>query len=191
MQFDPTHVSAVERGLIRIYSIDLPADTGPQDIARFAEPRHDTGDDPDWPLKAALGVSYLDEDFVEVFDVAALDEIGLVGYLIAGSGVAEADVAPYSELLDGLSGPIAVVFSAAFGGFDATITPQPPLRYVAAFREESAAVTFKPLPDESAKRVETPSAKKKPSDAAMSGRVATIALLVMALLVWLMIWIAG
>lgn len=187
MQIDPNTVSPNEAGVVRIYAIDL----APADTLAFCEPKPDQNGDADWPLKAALGVTHLDEDFVEVFDVATLEQIGLSGYLVMGNGIAEADVAPYKDMLDRLQGHVAIVFSAAFGGVEAQLTPQSPLRYIAAFREENAPVTFKPLPDESAKRTDAPPAKKKPSDAAMSGRVATIALLVMAFLVWLMIRIAG
>lgn len=191
MQIDPNSVSSSERGLIRIYTIDLDAD----DMAAFATPSDADDGNADWPLKTALGAPHLNADFVEVFDVATLDQIGLSGYLVAGNGVADDDVVPYRELLEGVQGHVAIVFSAAFGGVEAQLNPQLPLRYLAAFREEQDSVTFQALPDESAKRAETvpdpAPVKKKPSDAAMSGRVATIALLVMALLVWLMIRIAG
>ena len=187
-QINPKTVTADERGVIRIYGIDLPADQ----IQLFAERPQTGGDDP-WPLRASLGVTAdLNEDSIEIVDVEALGEIGLAGYLTLGNGVAPADVEPYRELLTGVQGHVAIVFSSAFKGAAQTLSPAPPLRFIAAFREEGAPVTFEALPDDSAKGTLSDAPRKKPvSDAAMSGRVATIALLVMALLVWLMIKIAG
>lgn len=186
MQIDPNYVSSSEIGVLRLYAIDL----APEKITDFTE--QPSGEGEVWPLKDALGATDLDADCVDVFDVATLEQIGLSGYLVAGNGIAEADVAPYEDMLNSLQGHVAIVLSAAFGGFEGTLNPTPPLRYIAAFREEGAPVTFKPLPDDGAKRVEEAElTKKTPSDAAMSGRVATIALLVMAFLVWLMIKIAG
>ncbi|WP_143849639.1 hypothetical protein [Octadecabacter ascidiaceicola] len=178
-------VSATERGLIRLYSIEMPAEETPAFIDQPLE------DDAVWPVMDALGARYLDSDFIEVFDVASLEEIGFKGYLILGNGVAEEDVAPYAELLDQVTGTVLMVVSSAFGGFEQELSPKRPLRHIATFKEASAPVQFEQLPRESAKGVvgDTPM-KKKPSDAAMSGRIATLALLVMFLLVALMIWVA-
>ena len=187
-QVNPKTVTANERGLIRIYGIDLPAD----EIQLFAGSPQSGGDDP-WPLCAALGAAAdLNEESIEIIDVEALGEIGLVGYLTLGNGATAADFAPYSDLLAGIQGHVAIVFSSAFKGVAQTLSPGPPLRFIAAFREGGAPVTFAALPDDSAKGTLSDAPRKKPvSDAAMSGRVATIALLVMAFLVWLMIKIAG
>jgi len=63
---------------------------------------------------------------------------------------------------------------------------------ISTLKEQGANVVFEPLPNpDPVAAIESPPQKKRPSDAAMSGRVATVALLVMALLVGLMIWIAG
>lgn len=192
--FDPKIVSANERGLIRIYALDIPR----EHLAAFSEdnrPRGESnqliGDDP-WPLLDALDAKTLNSDYIEAFDVSDLAGVGLVSYLVDANGVAMADVEPYRELLDGVSGLLIVVFSAAFGGTAQTLSPCDPLRHIATFREENAPLTFEPLPDESAKSpVADVPVKKVPSDAAIGGRVATFALIVMGLLVWLMIWVAG
>jgi hypothetical protein len=188
-QSDPNTVMGNEHGVIRIYAIDLPTDQ----ISLFTQRQQVAGNDP-WPLKDALGATVnFNEDFIKIVDVAALGEIGLVDYLTLGNGVSAGDVAPYSDVLTRVQGHIVIVFSSAFKGEAQTLAIKRPLRFIAAFREESAAVTFEPLPDGSAKGTlagKVP--RKKPtSDAAMSGRVATIALLVMALLVWLMIKVSG
>ena len=127
-----------------------------------------------------------------MFDVASLEGIGFQGYLTIGNGVSEEDVAPYADLLDQVKGTVLMVVSSAFGGFEQELSPKLPLRHIATFKEASAPVQFEPLPSAGANGVvgDAP-AKKKPSDAAMSGRVATVALLVMALLVVLMVWVAS
>ncbi|MDE0968195.1 MAG: hypothetical protein OSA51_02185 [Octadecabacter sp.] len=188
-QIDPNTVTGNEHGVIRIYAIDLPADQIPQ----FTQRQQVSGNDL-WPLQDALGVmKNFNKDFIKILDVAALGEIGLAGYLTLGNGVTEADVAPYIDVLTRVQGHIVIVFSSAFRGEAQTLALKRPLRFIAAFCEESAVVTFQPLPDESAKVIlpkDLPRKKPK-SDAAMSGRVATIALLVMGLLVWLMIKVSG
>ena len=188
-QIDPNTVTGNEHGVIRIYAIDLP----PDQISLFIQYQQVDGNDP-WSLQDALGISInLNEDFIKIIDVAALGEIGLADYLTLGNGVTVADVAPYRDMLTRVQGHIVIVFSSAFRGEAQTIAIKRPLRFLVAFREESAFVTFEPLPDESAKGTlsEDVPQKKPTSDAAMSGRVATIALLVMALLVWLMIKVSG
>ncbi|MCF2904734.1 hypothetical protein L0666_07025 [Octadecabacter sp. CECT 8868] len=185
---DPVNVGQYEKGLYRLYSVDLTADY----IAAFADPNYSGDDDTVWPLKEALGATHLDEDFVEVFDVADLADMGLAQYMITGNGVAEADIEPYRELLDGITGYVVMVATSAFGGVEQTLVPVAPLRYIAAFKEDGMEVTFEPLPNPDPQAViEDAPLKKKPSDAAMSGRIATIALLVMAVLVWVMIKVAG
>ncbi|MCF2871191.1 hypothetical protein L0664_08940 [Octadecabacter sp. G9-8] len=186
-QIDPNTVTAQEHGLIRVYSLDVPS----TDIEIFTVDGRIGADDP-WPLLDALGATHLDGDHIEAFDIADLAGIGLAEYLSTGHGVSEADLAPYLELLGAVSGPVVLVFSRAFGGIAQTLTPERPLGNVATFRQDNAPVTFEPLPDESARGpVDDTPPKKQPSDAAMGGRVATIALLVMAALVWVMIKIAG
>ena len=187
-QIDPNTVAQNEYGVIRLYTIDLPHER----IEEYREPQFGADDEKVWPLKDALGARFLDSDFIEVFDVADLADLGLVGYLTVGNGVAERDVEPYKDLLDGVQGHLVMIVSLAFGGFDQTLSPQSPLRFLAAFREDKPDIKFETLPDGGSQGpVEDASPKKRPSDAAMGGRVATIALLVMAALVWVMIKIAG
>lgn len=185
---DPKTVQAGERGLIRIYAIDLPDDRLPA----FTQPQFNGDAAPTWAFQNTLGAAHLEEEFVKIFPMEDLEGLGMAGYLIEGNGVAEADVAPYRELLDGLEGTVAVVFSAAFGGTAQVLSPAHPLRYIAAFSEEAPDIRFKTLPNPDPERAPQDTAhKKRPSDAAMSGRIATFALLLMGLLVWLMIRIAG
>ncbi len=164
-------VKSGERGIVRIFAVDLPADQ----IKGF-------------DAAAALGVDALDAAGVELFPVSDLKEIGLSGYMHEGLGIAaeELDVAR----LDALQGYVLVVLSAAFEGEAAILTPRSPLRWIGTYTEETASVKFAPLPSDSARGNIVTQTKPPPSDAAMSGRVAMIALLVIFAITGLMIWIA-
>ncbi len=197
-EIDPYYVGAYEHGLIRIYTIDLP----PEEVPLFAAEMNVGTADYNWSLKDWLGADPLDETYVTFLDVADLAEVGLIGYFCEGYSVIPADIEAHRAVLDQIKGAAAVITSSAFGGVEQFLnTPAEqsefygdiPIHHIATLKEVGAVVTFRHLPDESTKGSLTGDApQKKPvSDAAMSGRVATIALLVMALLVFLMIKIAG
>ncbi len=128
-------IAAQETGLVRIFSVDLPADE--IDAFRAGSPS---------PLEQALGTRDLDPAYVELFDVADLEELGLRGYMRDGLGVAEAELAEDAAQIDALNGPVLVLLSKAFRGEARTLTPRAPLRWVGTWREEKAPVTFEPMP---------------------------------------------
>ena len=180
------HVKAGERGVIRLFTVNLAADQ----IEGFTEPGFE--DDTAAPIDTALGVTYLDGDFVELFPVSNLAGLGLAGYLQEGLGVAETDVKPHASRLNSLSGHVLIVLSSAFGGFEATITPTAPLKWIGTYTEEGAPVQFTPLPSEAAKGTLTDAPAKPPkSDARIGGMIAMYALIGMFALVGLIIWMAG
>ena len=179
-----------EFGVVRLFTVDAEAE-GQNKMSAEPEWGEDPSDPP-WPLREALGVDYLDSDFIELFDVADLDELGLAGYMIEGLGIAEDDVAPHRAQLDAIKGLVLIVFSNALGGFETTIRPKSPLRWVGTFVEDRPPVQFDPLPSGGAERPPAPEPeKKRPSDAAMSGRVATVALLVIFALTAVVVWVAS
>jgi len=169
-----------EHGVVRLFTVDLPE----AELDDFA-------DDSDVPsaLQEALGVDRLNTEFVELFRVSTLEGVGLAGYMVDGLGVAEAEVEEDRTRLEALKGPVLIVLSSAFGGHAATLTPKPPLRWIGTYTEDRAPVNFKPLPSDSAKG--NTGGKAPPSDAAMSGRVASIALLVLFALVAVVVWVAA
>lgn len=179
---DTFDIKAGERGVLRLFQVDLPKDAMP----RFSQIDDISGR---WPLKEALGIEDMNEAFVDVFEVRDLDEMGLIGYMTEGLGVSEEEIAPHREQLDALEGHIVVVLSGAFKGLAVTLLPRPPLRWIGTFFEDRPPVKFEALPSDSS----VPSAppKKTPSNAAMSGRVATLALLVIFGITAVMIWIAA
>ncbi|MEL6684625.1 MAG: hypothetical protein AAFN63_05580 [Pseudomonadota bacterium] len=179
------HVKATERGVIRIFTANLTT----EQAQRFTEsPDEDTPA----PIHRALGVTHLDSDFVELFPLSNLGGLGLAGYLTEGLGVAEADVKPNAARLNAMSGQVLIVLSQAFGGFETTITPTAPLKWIGTYTEEGASVKFEPLPSDGAKgATETSSGKPAKSDARVGGMIAMYALIAMFAFVGLLIWVAG
>ncbi|WP_135504510.1 hypothetical protein [Roseovarius aestuariivivens] len=177
---DRIEISATEAGVVRVFDVDL----SPQDLTDFNR-RNGS-----WPLREALDAEMLDADHVDLIRIDDLEGVGLAGYLEDGMGVSAEDIAESRAALDRLTGTVLVVGSRAFGGTAQVLRPRAPLHLVATFTEERAPVSFDALPDESAQR--PPDAKKKPpSDAAMSGRVAMIALLVLFALTAVVVWVAS
>lgn len=174
------HIPAHEIGVVRIFKIDLPD----QDARDFGQ--HEIND----RLWEALGTVSLNAAGIEIFPVGDLDDIGLTGYILDGLGVSADQVEPMRGQLEAITGHVLVLLSSAFSGQPSTLTPQVPLRHIATFHEEKPPVRFEPLPDESAAK-QPVTARKPPSDAAMSGRVATVALLFLGLFVTLLVWMSG
>ncbi|PVA09617.1 hypothetical protein DC366_13085 [Pelagivirga sediminicola] len=182
---DKIEITAHETGVVRVFAVDIPADQ----IATFTA-RNDR-----WPLRDALGAETLDPDHIDVFDTADLTGVGLPGYLAEGHAIPEDQLAPMRERLAAQTGAVMVVTSRAFAGTAQTLSPRAPLSLIASFSEARSPITFGALPDASAQpqqpEPEAQAPRKKPSDAAMSGRIAMIVLLVLAVLVAVMVWIAA
>ncbi len=176
---DRITIKNTEHGVVRVFDVDLT----PEEIKPFNR-RNGI-----WPLQQALGADTLDPDHIELFPVEDLDELGLARYLEEGHGIDADEIAEMRQRLDGLSGHVLIVKSRAFGGTAQTLEPRAPLRLIASFNEDRAPVSFDPLPSEGARG--TTGGKPPPSPAAMSGRVASIALLVLFLLVAVVVWVAS
>lgn len=187
-QTDPLHVPANPPRGVWVFAVDIP---DPAAYNRFFDRFAAGGDPEDWALPRALGVDHLDEDFIEHFPVSTLAPYGgLDRYLVEANGFDDPKVAEDADRL-GRVEAVLLVFEQAFGGFEATLNPKPPLSFVGHYRE-SAAPALKPAPESAAAKGPIADAPTKaPSQAAMSGRVAMIALLVLFALVGLMIWVAG
>ncbi|MEM9496974.1 MAG: hypothetical protein AAGA28_03555 [Pseudomonadota bacterium] len=171
-----------ERGVIRLFRIDLPA----EETKRFLQRDPLTGR---WPVQQALGVEDLDETFVDIMSVDDLGEMGLAGYMTDGLGISDADIAEHRAQLDAVTGAVLVLLSRAFKGLAVSLQPRAPLRWIGTFREEHSPVQFDPLPTGGTEPA--PMRARGRSNAAMSGRVAMTALLVIFAITALIIWIAA
>jgi hypothetical protein len=130
----PLAVPAAERGVVRVFAVDLPE----------AEARAFAADPA--AVARALGAEGLDAAHVDVFPVSRVAPLGLPLFLEEGHGVAASDTAPQAEALDALEGHVALVTSGAFRGEARSLHVAPPLRLVGTFREERAPVAFGALP---------------------------------------------
>lgn len=167
-----------------VFGVDLPE---PEAKALLEYPDEDSRS----PLEELLGVTNLDEDFIEIFEAKSLVSYGFAHYLTEANGMSEESVAPDAARLDALEGTVLLVFSQALRE-GATIEPRHPLQFIGSYREAIDVRVPDPMPTESAKGVlEGPHVKPRPSDAAILGRVATAALIFLFALVVLMVWIAG
>lgn len=183
-------VAASERGLVRLFAVDLPSD----EVEAFREVVTDEdGAVIDWPLAAALGASDLDEDFIELFNVNDLEGLGLPGYMVQGLGISEHDVMEDVRRLSAQRGWILVVLSSAFGRSEQKLAPRRPLRWLGTYKEESARVRYDPLPSAGAQGAPlappAPEAQKNPYKTVL---LAILALPVAALiLVLIFLWVSA
>ena len=177
-------VSETEHGLVRLFVLNRPADLPRGEALELAQIA-------DW-----LGVQALNTADVQQIWTDDLTDLPLDDLLRQGYDIPAAEIAPHRAAIDGTMDLHPTIFviirSSAFLSKPLTLKQDGPLHLIATLREPGADVTFETLPNPDPEAVlEDPPQKKKPSDAAMSGRIATVALLLMALLVWLMIWVAG
>lgn len=156
------NVKEAEAGLVRLYVLDQP----PEEALLLQETPH--------AITLLLGQDGLDLKHVELFDLADLQGIGLRGYLAEGHGI-EADVlAEHALQLDGLTGVVLILRSAAVIDRPTTLAPKAPLRWVATFGEQEAPpAQGAPLESDGAKGS---LAQGAPADASSLGSASAILL---------------
>lgn len=174
-------IPANEAGVVRVFA-----------LSRTKAEARAVRDD-DTARTAALGAS-LDQTHVDVFPVADLAGVGLVQYLTDGHGVPPEALSADRAKLEQLDGWVMVVLSRAAGGTATRLRLDPHVTLIGTYdttRTDWRAPA--PLTSDAAAPYSAPvsGGRKRPSDAAMSGRIAMIALLVLGLLTWAMVWISG
>ncbi len=179
---DALRVAAAERGCIRVFTLELP----PSDVTSLQDPK---GDAPSTGAAVAhlLGLDWLDEDFIEIFDIDDLETLGLAGYLVQGNGVSKDDIAPDVSRLSALTGPVLIVYSGAFGDEPAVLKPARALEYVGLYQEERSKVAFTPLPSKAAKEMISPSVPNS-SNPHLTLLWALLALPVLAILLGILVF---
>ena len=147
-------------------------------------------DKTDAAMMALLGPIVVNTDYVDVIDPSAMSDMTVPQLIESGYDMLVAD--DIAEDINGCTGTIVLVMSAAFGGQATELNLPDHVRHVATLRETPAIVVTDPLSTESAEgNLSTAPTKPPKSDARMSGMVATYALLAMFALVGLMIWVGG
>lgn len=172
---DVMQVPEHESGQVRLFAVDLPAEEA-------------EGWGTEENVAGALGVAELPQRQWEYFPVAGLEGLGLAGYMEDGLGVDPTQLKVDLPRIGALKGHVLLVLSAAVRG--QTLRPRAPLRWMGTYGEPVAVAPLERLRSNSAEGgIDQP--RKGPSDAAMSGRIATVAILVLLALVGVMVWIAG
>jgi hypothetical protein len=185
---DTIDIPANEAGLVRIFALSMDA----ADAQQMKDtPPSGTGTS---PTEEALGAAALDGTHIEVFSLADLGEMTLPEYLVEGAGITAEALAHDRSKLAALDGWVMILYSSALGGTAQHLNPVPALTLIGTYPQEG--IDWSPEVG-----LSTPSAlpyqqspgpvRKKPSDAAMAGRIATAALLVLFALVGLMVWVGS
>lgn len=161
-----------ERGLIRLFTLDMP-----KEQVKFLQ--NEPG-----ALEQVLGSELLDRDHVDIFDVADLDELGLSGYLIEGCGVPGANITDIRDDLDAIEGFVLVLRSRAFGDVAARLTPADAVRLVGQFSETPTDWSAQPLETESAKPFSAPQGETTGKERFPWGRLIWPAVIVVGALLY-------
>ena len=169
-------IDATDHGLIRIFKVTGPAPAGLDEKTPAA-------------LQALFGTDALDPDFVDVVDTRELAGLTLLDYLHQGYDIP--DDALSDPAVRDLRGLVVLIMSRAARGQGVTLTLAPQVTHRATTGDPAhLRVPAPPFGTPSATGT-TPGGKAPPSNAAMSGRIATIALLVLFAVVALMVWVAS
>lgn len=169
-------IPANDHGQIRVFATDLPL---PDDV---------TGKTADG-IAGILGAP-VDVTYVDVVRIDDLGEMPLSSYI--ASGYAMQPDAVDKAAVDAITGYAILVLSRATQGRDVTLNLAPGLRHVTTYSPNIRMTPPAHLPDGGAEGVlEGPRTKAPKSDARIGGMVATVALVVMFLIVAMMIWIAA
>jgi hypothetical protein len=143
-------VPAHDRQSLRLFALDLPR----AEALRLARPsptdtfQVDAAAQTDRAaiLSGLLGVTQIDPDHVEVFDIADLAGLGLAGYLAEGGNIPSAQIDPDRARLQALTGPVLVLFPRALTDLPATLALDPRLTLIGTYAEDRAPIHFDPLP---------------------------------------------
>ncbi len=139
-----------------------------------------------------LGLTHVDTNFLEILKLHDIRDLGLGQYLQDGYDVTPANISKDMAKLAQLSGHVLILLSSAIGERPTQLVLGQDLTLIGTYgaTEVDWSADPAPAPDSAALYSSPDTGKKRPSDAAMSGRIAMLALLVLAALVLVMVWIA-
>ena len=175
-------VEAGERGTLRIFSVEMDA----AERRKILAPKADTAPT-GAALGALLGVDWIDPDHADLFDVAELDDLGLIGFLTQGAGVSADDLENHWAQLDALKGTLLIVYARGFSGEAAELSPATNVTPVLILNEAQAAIQFEPLQSAAAEGQLTQNAPA-PMSPHLTLLVAILALPIIALILGAVLW---
>lgn len=166
-------------------------DHGKIRVFAVADPHKDLIEKTPESLRATFGTDVLNTDFVDVLDVEELgEELDLLDYIADGYDVAvdEGDIA----VLSAQTGIVVFIMSRAHEGVALDLTLASGVRQLTTLGRGARMTVAARIDTEASDGVIGASdAKPAKSDARVGGMVATIALVLMFLLVGMMVWIGG
>lgn len=169
-------------------SLEIPANDFGQIRLFQTDTALDTDTTPE-TLEALFGTDALDPRYVDIIKIEDLTSMLLSDYIMQGYDLTpgEHDI----PALNGIEGYAILVLSSAAQGQAVTLTLADHVHHITTVLPDAQLQVIAPLQSDAATGIiNDPPAKSAKSDARIGGMVATIALLVMFLLVGLMIWIA-
>ncbi|MHA6344707.1 aspartate carbamoyltransferase catalytic subunit [Roseivivax sp. CAU 1761] len=172
-------IRGAERGLVRIFHLDLPAEA----VERFTA-EAGTGE---WPLQYALGADRLKPALIDIVRIRDLGAMALSSYLAEAHNLSGPEFEQARPQLDALTGHVVILPSAAFDATAQTLQVQAPLRWIGTFSEPAATPTGR-IPKPEAARGSTGGAGKAAPARGGSGLLkivlAAVALVILAVLVF-------
>ena len=139
-------------------------------------------------LAEGLGVwAAPDTDAMEHFDLSTLTEYGFARYLSEANGM---ELGEDAEMLGTLTGPVLLVFSQGLNEKERRFDPEPPFRLIGRYGVPADLTLSPDLSSESALG-QLPAGKPPASSARISGMVATLVLIFLALFVVAFVWVGG
>ncbi len=172
-------IPAKERGRLHLFALN----SKPEDPPKNA---------PDLRPAAILGID-LNPAYAEIVEIKALEDMRLSAYLAEGYDVSEDALTEVRARLNALEGHVLIALSLAFYDAAQQIGPSPGYTYIASL--PTAGADWSENREISAQSAVPHSApkqsKKRPSEAAMKGRIATYVLLLLFAFTGLLIWIAS
>lgn len=170
------HVPALESGVTRIFSLDP---TAPALTAILPPHPLDAGH-----VATLLGLSVLREGQSDRIAIKDLGDLTLSEFLRIGHDARSDDLAAIAPTLDALGGHVLLVHSLAFDGRATTLSPNPGLSFMGAFRRNDAPPAPLTLPEQERPEILARPAGPQPSGRPL-GALVTLALLALAALVLL------
>lgn len=174
-------VAPCEYGTVRLFSVEMDA----EDRQRILNPKSDTAPT-GAALGALLGIDWIDPQHADLFDVAELDDLGLLGFLTQGAGIAREDLEADATRLSALEGTILIVYARGFTEAK-TLTPLPNVSALAVYTEAGSTVQFEPLPSAAAQG-NIGTNRPAPANPHMNVLIAILALPIVALILGAILW---
>ncbi len=126
----------------------------------------------------------IDMTHAEIFDVADLEDLGLLGYLSEGLGIHETSLSENGLILDNLRGPVLLLRTRAFGGQSTTLTPSKPLTLIAQLGEYKTNWSDPSMTQNAPPQPQSPRAARN-----RARRIGATLFAVVMTLIFLLVWI--